>query len=165
MSTIHSQESMTVASAIPTEEFDPRWWNWGTNDSKPRFLHTMIRVRDFDAALRFYVEGVGMKQLSERFDVEARRVTAVYLGFADYAAGGCLELVRRWDVDVPYTHGTGYGHISIGAPDVEAMLARLVAMGGKVTLPPTRLMAGAPYVAFLEDPEGYSIELIQTRRS
>ena len=156
---------MTVASTSSTDEFDPKWWNWGMNDSKPRFLHTMIRVKDFEAALRFYMDGLGMKQLSERFDVEARRVTAVYLGFEDYAAGGCLELVRRWDVDVPYTHGTGYGHISIGVPDVEPMLARLVAMGAEVTLPPTRLKPGAPYVAFLNDPEGYAIELIQTRRS
>jgi lactoylglutathione lyase len=156
---------MTVTSTTATDEFDPRWWNWGTHDSKARFLHTMIRVTDFDAALRFYVDGIGMKQLSERFDVAARKVTAVYLGFEDYAAGGCLELVRRWDVETPYTHGTGYGHISIGVPDVEAMLSRLVAMGAEVTLPPTRLMPGGPSVAFLKDPEGYSIELIQTRRS
>ena len=153
-----------MTSATSSEEFDPRWWNWGTNDSKPRFLHTMIRVKDFDAQLRFYTQGLGMKQLSDRFSVEARRVTAVYLGFEDYAAGGCVELVQRWDVEGPYTHGSGYGHIAIGVPDIAAMTARLEAMGAEVTLRPTVLIAGAPLVAFVKDPEGYAIELIQTRR-
>jgi lactoylglutathione lyase len=153
-----------MSTATPAADFDPRW-AWGTDDSKPRFLHAMIRVKDFDAALRFYTEGLGMKQLSNRFDVEARRVSAIYLGFEDFAAGGGLELVQRWDVDGPYTHGTGYGHIAIGVPDMEGMIARLEAMGAEITLRPTRLLEGAPLVAFFKDLDGYSVELIQTRRS
>jgi lactoylglutathione lyase len=154
---------MTDGSA--TSEFNPKWWVWGTNDEKPRFLHTMIRVANYEAALRFYVDGLGMKQLGDRFDVELRRVSGVYLGFDDYAGGGGVELVTNWDATVPYTHGTGYGHIAIGVPDIEAMVARLEAMGAAVTLRPTRLLAGAPRVAFVKDPDGYAVELIQTRRN
>jgi lactoylglutathione lyase len=144
---------------------NPKLWNWGTNDSKPRFLHMMIRVADFDAALRFYVDGLGMKQLSDRFDVASRRVTAVYLGFESFDAGGCVELVKRWDDPGPYTHGSGYGHIAIGAPDIEAMVAKLEAMGAEVSLRPTVLIDGAPRVAFVKDPDGYAVELIETRAS
>lgn len=152
-----------MSSTAPSDDFDPRWV-WGTNDSKPRFLHAMIRVKDFDAALRFYTDGLGMKQLSNRFDVEARRVTAVYLGFEDFSAGGCLELVQRWDVTEPYTHGTGAGHFCIGVPDMDAMVARLEGMGAQFTMRPTRLLEGAPLVAFFSDLDGYTVELIQTRR-
>jgi lactoylglutathione lyase len=66
----------------------------------------MIRVNDFDAAMRFYVNGLGMKQMDEPFHVETRRATGVFLGFEDYAAGGCVELVQNWDAVGPYSHGT-----------------------------------------------------------
>jgi lactoylglutathione lyase len=148
-----------------TAKFNPDLWVWGTHDKKPRFLHTMIRVKDFDAEFRFYVEGLGMKPLGDRFDVEVRRVTGIFIGFDDYAAGGCVELVQNWDADRPYSHGTGYGHISIGVPDVPAMVTKLETMGAEVTLRPTVLIEGGPHVAFVKDPEGYSVELIQTRRN
>lgn len=153
-----------MSSATSSDEFNPKLWVWGTEASKPRFLHTMIRVKDYDAAVRFYVDGLGMKQLGDRFDIETRRVTGVFLGFEDYAAGGCVELVQNWDAAGPYSHGTGYGHISIGVPDIAAMVAKLEAMGREVTLRPTVLIAGGPRVAFVKDPDGYSLELIQTRR-
>jgi len=124
----------------------------------------MFRVKDLDKALKFYVDGVGMKPLGERFDVPVRRVSAIFIGFEDYASGGCLELVHSWDQEEPYSHGTGYGHISVGVPDVEEMLDKLVAMGAETTLEPTVLIEGGPLVAFFKDPEGYSVELIQTRR-
>jgi lactoylglutathione lyase len=152
-----------MTDTTTADELDPRW-AWGTDATGPRLLHTMIRVRDFDAAMRFYIEGFGMKQLSHRFDVEARRVSAVYLGFGDYFNGGCIELVQNWDATAPYTHGSGYGNISVGTPDLEGLLARVVAMGAEVTLAPTQLLEGAPLVAFLKDLDGYSVELIQTRR-
>ena len=153
---------MTIENA--TDEFNPKLWNWGTENNKPRFLHAMIRVKDFDAAMRFYVDGLGMKPLGDRFDVPLRRVSAIYLGFDSYAAGGCVELVQRWDEPGPYTHGTGYGHIAIGAPDIEGMVAKLESMGVEVTLRPTVLLPGAPAVAFVKDPDGYAVELIQTSR-
>jgi lactoylglutathione lyase len=150
-------------SETAEHEFDT--WLWGKNDDKPRFLHAMIRVKDFDASLKFYIEGLGMKVL-DRFDVERRRTTGMYIGFGEYKDGGMVELVHPWDDEEVYSHGSGYGHhIAIGVPDVPAMVARLEAMGAEVTLRPQELIDGAPQVAFVKDPDGYSVELIQTRKS
>lgn len=154
-----------MANATLTSELNPKLWVWGTHDSKPRFLHTMIRVKDLDASLRFYIDGLGMKKLDEPFDVPVRRVTAIFIGFESYAAGGCLELVNYWDAEGPYSHGSGYGHISIGVPDIDAMVARIEAMGAQFTLRPTVLLEGGPQVAFFKDPDGYMVELVQTRQS
>jgi lactoylglutathione lyase len=153
---------MTVDAT--TKDFDAKHWIWGQHDTKPRFLHTMVRVQDIDAALKFYTEGFGMKVMLEKFDVPVRRVTAMFIGFGDFSDGGALELVKLWDAEGPHTHGSGYGHISIGVPDVLATLDKLEALGAEVTLRPTKLLAGAPLVAFVKDLDGYSIELIQTRR-
>jgi lactoylglutathione lyase len=77
-----------------------------------------------------------------------------------------VELVHPWDDEGPYSHPTGYAHhIAIGAPDVAAMVTRLEAIGAEVTLRPQHLIAGAPQVAFVSDPDGYSVELIQTRKA
>lgn len=143
--------------------FNPELWCWGTRDERPRFLHTMIRVASIDASLRFYLGLLGMKTMGERFDVPARGVTAIFIGYDSYAAGGCLELVEVWNRTEPYTHGSGYGHISIGVPDIDATAARLEAAGVEFTLKPTALLEGGPKVAFIRDPDGYAIELIQTR--
>jgi lactoylglutathione lyase len=152
-----------VTSATSPDEFNPRLWVWGTNASKPRVLHSMVRVKDFDAAMRFYVDGLGMEVLG-RFDVATRRSTGVFLGFGDYDAGGVLELAHKWDHEGPYTHGTGYGHIAIGVPDITATVAKLEGMGAEVTARPKELIAGGPAVAFVKDPDGYEVELIQTKR-
>jgi lactoylglutathione lyase len=149
--------------SVATDDFNPAHWVWGTKDTQPRFLHTMIRVREFEAALRFYIEGLGMKVLTQ-FTVPVRRVDAMFIGFADYADGGLLELVRLWDHEGPHTHGSGYGHISIGVPDVEATVEKLKGMGSEVVTPPTILIAGGPQVAFVKDFDGYAIELVQTCR-
>jgi lactoylglutathione lyase len=155
---------MSDAPAVEkTENFDPALWVWGSEETAPRFLHTMIRVREFEPALRFYIDGLGMKVLS-RFSVPVRRVDAMFIGFADYAQGGMLELVRLWDHEGPHTHGSGYGHISVSAPNIEATVARLQGMGAEVTTPPTVLVQGGPRVAFVKDFDGYAVELIQTCR-
>jgi lactoylglutathione lyase len=152
-----------MSDTSATKPLDPRLWVWGANDTHRRFLHTMIRVRDVDASLAFYVDLLGMKKLGEPFDVPSRRTTGLFIGFDSYAAGGCLELVRAWDAQGPYTHGTGYGHISIGVPDMDELVARLDAAGVEFTLRPAPLLAGGPKVAFIKDPDGYAIELIQTQ--
>jgi lactoylglutathione lyase len=145
------------------ESFNPAHWVWGTEDTDPRFLHTMIRVRAFAPALRFYIEGLGMKVYSE-FSVPMRKVDAKFIGFDGFAHGGMLELVRMWDHEGAHTHGSGYGHISVGVPDMETTLGKLTGMGVEVITPPTQLLAGAPLVAFVKDFDGYAIELIQTCR-
>lgn len=140
-----------------------RYGIWSAQDGRPRVLHVMLRVRDFEAAMRFYTEGFGMKPLGEPFDVEGQRMSAVCLGFDDGETGGCcLELVYYWDAEGPYTHGTGFGHISMGVPDIDELLGKLGKMGAKVTLPPRALVSGGPRVAYLEDLDGYAVELIET---
>ena len=145
-------------------EHNPALWVWGEKATKPRFLHTMINVKSFDDAMRFYVDGLGMKVL-DRFDIEATRKTCLFLGFDGYAGGGCVELVHPWDAQDEFTHGTGYGHVSIGVPDVGAMITKLQSMGFKVTRPIKVLIPGGPQVAFVQDQDGYQVELIQTARN
>lgn len=153
-----------MSAETKSEAFREELWMWGQEDQKPRFLHTMIRVKDFDAALDFYIDGLGMKLLCEPFDVPSRRVTACFIGFDSLEAGGCVEIVHLWDHEGDFTHGDGYGHFSVGAPDIEGTLARMVEKGAEVITPPTVLIEGGPAVAFFKDLDGYAVELIQTKR-
>lgn len=148
----------TVAS-----KHNPDLWYWGTADRNPRFLHTMLRVHDLEASLRFYLDVMGMKQLSERFDVPSRRVTAVFIGYDSFEAGGCLELVHDWNQKTPFAEDVPRFHISIGAPDIDALCGKLEKIGVTFVMKPTVLLDGGPKVAFIKDPDGYSIELLQTK--
>jgi lactoylglutathione lyase len=144
-----------------TSDFDPRYWQWGQGDRAPRMLHTMIRVTDMEASLRFYTEGFGMTVL-DRFDVPSRRVSGAYIGYAGFEAGGALELTHKWD-EADITPGSF--HFAIGVPDMAVALERLKAAGAAVDMEPRILVPGGPAVAFVRDPNGYPIELIQTCRS
>ena len=140
-------------------------WAWGDADEAPRLLHSMIRIRDVDASLRFYRDGLGMTLLN-RYDFEAGCFSILFLSFAGYRDGpSALELTYNWDRAEAYTHGSGYGHVAVGVPDVAAMFERLKAYGGVQETAPKRMMAGGPEIAFVRDPDGYAIELIQTRRA
>lgn len=143
-----------------TAAFAPQYWNWGADARAPRMLHTMIRVRDLDASLHFYLEGFGM-ELFGRFDVPVRRVSAAYIGYGGYEQGGLLELTHKWD-EMEIVAGSF--HFAIGVPDMTVALATLETLGAEVETPPRILMPGGPAVAFIKDPDGYSIELIQTCR-
>lgn len=152
-----------MGDSTPTEDFNPAFWPWGTAAEQPRFLHTMIRVRDVDKTLRFYVDGLGMKLL-DRYDFERGRFSLLYLAFDGYAGGGALELTYNWDTQEDYSHGSGYGHIALGAPDIHEVVKRLESVGAQVTVHPKKMVPGAPHIAMVKDPDGYTIELIQTRR-
>lgn len=141
---------------------DPDLWAWGWAATAPRLLHTMLRVRDLERALTFYCEGLGMQVISA-FDSEPGRFSLRFVAYADFATGPAIELTHNWDRIEPYTHGSGYGHIAIGVPDIHAMCARLVTAGGTVTTPPRCMVPGAPALALVQDPDGHAIELIQTR--
>jgi lactoylglutathione lyase len=134
---------------------------WGTDVAKPRLLHLALRVADIDAATRFYVEGLEMRVL-DRIYITPAKMTAVFVGYGDYASGGLIELCRYWEDELPYTHGTGFGHISIGVADVTASVARLEALGAQVTVPPKDYAGGGPRIAYVKDLDGYVVELIQT---
>lgn len=150
-----------VASAA---DIDPLWV-WGEDAVEPRLLHSMLRVRDVAASLRFYCDGLGMNLL-DRYDLEKGRFSILFLSFAGYRDGpAAIELTWNWDQAEGYTHGSGYGHIAIGVPDIAATYARLAEYGGTQVTPPKSMMEGAPMLAFVKDPDGYAIELIQTRRA
>lgn len=139
-------------------------WVWGEADDRPRVLHSMLRVRDVDASLRFYCDGLGMTLL-DRYDFEQGRFSILFLSFAGYRDGpAALELTYNWDTDADYTLGSGYGHLAIGVPDVTAMYERLADHGGTQVTAPKTMLAGAPELAFVKDPDGYAVELIQIRR-
>jgi len=150
--------------AEATEMEQDRLWVWGSEANRPRLLHSMIRIRDVDASLRFYIDGMGMKVL-DRYDFEEYRFSILFLSFDDYEGGPALELTYNWGVEEPYSHGSGYGHIALGVPDVAETVGALAAHGGTVTREPYVLVPGGPTMAFVKDPDGYAIELIQTRRS
>ncbi len=142
---------------------NPDYWVWGEDEIKPRFLHTMIRVRDFHETLRFYVDTLGMKVL-DKFDIESRRVTALFVGFDGYRESALLEITQKWDIQ-EYTHGTGYGHVAIGIPDLPATVEKIREAGFEVTEEPKVLMTGGPMVAFVKDPDGFAVELIQIQKA
>jgi len=150
---------MVEASKVDTDQL----WNWGAKATRGRLLHTMIRIRDVDASLKFYRDGMGMKLL-DRYDFEAHKFSILFLSFDEYADGPAIELTYNWGKEEPYTHGSGYGHVALGVPNVKEMVTRLASHGGTVLREPYVLVEGGPTLAFVRDPDGYSIELIQTNR-
>lgn len=140
------------------------YWIWGKDAESPRILHAMIRVKDLEKSLAFYCDTLGMKQLS-RVDVEAGRFSIVFINFTEDFESGAIELTHNWDREDNYTHGTGYGHVAIGVPDLYGTCERLRSAGVEISVEPKTLLPGAPALAFIKDPDGYSIELIQTSRA
>lgn len=124
-----------------------------------RFLHTMIRVGDLDKSVAFYCDMFGMRELSRR-EVPEGKYTNVFVGYGEKDAVTTLELTYNWGVE-GYELGTGFGHLAIGAPDIYALCEKVRAAGYKVTREPGPLKFGTSIIAFVEDPDGYKIELIQ----
>jgi lactoylglutathione lyase len=125
-----------------------------------RLLHTMIRVGDLDRSLRFYTDVLGMKLL-RRTDFESGRFTLAFVGYGDESSASVIELTHNWDTRA-YEVGTGFGHIAVGAPDIYATCEIIRGRGGKVVREPGPMKHGGSVIAFVEDPDGYRIELIQT---
>lgn len=125
-----------------------------------RYLHTMLRVFDLQRSVDFYTNLLGMKLLRRR-EVPAGRYTLAFVGYGDEATGTVLELTYNWDQKEPYAIGSGFGHLALGASDVHALCDRLAKAGVKITRPPGPVKFGTTIIAFIEDPDGYKIELIQ----
>ena len=124
------------------------------------FLHTMIRVGDLERSVRFYTGLLGMKELRRR-DVPEGKYTLVFVGYAPEDTGAAvIELTYNYGVD-SYQPGTAFGHLAIGVPDVAATCAALREAGAKITREPGPVQFGSTVIAFVEDPDGYKIELIQ----
>lgn len=134
--------------------------NGNVDTSGFRFLHTMLRVKDQDRSIDFYTRHLGMKLIRQR-DFEGGRFTNTFIGYDDEAIGTVLELTYNWDQDESYSHGSGFGHIAIAVPDIYATCAALEMEGVNIPRPPGPMKHGTSVIAFIEDPDGYKIELIE----
>ena len=126
-----------------------------------RILHTMLRVGDLDRSLAFYTEILGMRAL-RRQDYPAGRFTLAFVGYCEESEGAVLELTHNWDT-VSYELGNAFGHVALAVDDAYAACAQIKARGGKVTREAGPMKHGSTVIAFVEDPDGYKIELIQKK--
>ena len=123
-----------------------------------RMLHTMLRVADLDLSLKFYCDVLGMKLL-RRKDFPEGRFTLAFVGYGEESDSTVLELTHNWDTQ-RYEHGDAYGHIAIGVDDVYRACERVRERGGKVVRDAGPMKGGTTVIAFVEDPDGYKVELL-----
>jgi len=123
-----------------------------------RILHTMIRSGNLERSIAFYTEIMGMKLLRQK-DYPKGEFTNAFLGYGDESEQAALELTYNWDVE-SYDMGTGFGHIALEVDDVYEATAQIKAKGGKIIRDAGPMNAGTRIIAFVEDPDGYQIELI-----
>ena len=122
-------------------------------------LHTMIRVGNLDRSIQFYTEVLGMKLFSKK-DYPGGRFTLAFVGYGNEPDDGSIELPWNWDTD-GYDLGNGFGHVALGVSDIYETCRQLKEKGGKVVREPGPMKHGTTEIAFVEDPDGYKIELIQ----
>ncbi|MCL1142455.1 lactoylglutathione lyase [Shewanella gaetbuli] len=127
-----------------------------------QLLHTMIRVGNLDRSIAFYTEVMGMRLL-RKSENEQYQYTLAFVGFGEESTGqAVIELTYNWGVE-QYDLGNGFGHLAIGEEDIYARCEAIKAAGGKVTREPGPVAGGTTEIAFVEDPDGYKIELIQKK--
>lgn len=124
-----------------------------------RYLHTMLRVTNLERSVDFYTRLMGMQELRRR-DVPDGKYTLVFLGYGPEESNTALELTYNYGVD-KYEMGTQFGHLAISFPDVVATCETLRKEGVKITREAGPVKFGTTVIAFIEDPDGYKIELIQ----
>lgn len=124
-----------------------------------RMLHTMLRVGNMEKSLAFYTSVLGM-QLLRKQDYPDGRFTLAFVGYGPEDSNTVLELTHNWDT-ASYELGDGYGHIALGVADAYAACDKIKALGGKVVREAGPMKHGSTVIAFVEDPDGYKIELIQ----
>jgi lactoylglutathione lyase len=125
------------------------------------YLHTMLRVGDLERSIRFYTENLGMKEL-RRADVPDGKYTLAFLGYGDEQSHTVLELTYNYGVE-KYEPGTAFGHLALGVSDIYATCEKLRAAGAKISREPGPVKFGTTVIAFIEDPDGYKIELIERK--
>lgn len=124
-----------------------------------RLLHTMIRVGDLERSIAFYTEVLGM-QLIRRQDYPEGRFTLAFVGYGKESETAVIELTHNWDTD-QYDLGDGFGHLAVAVPDAAAACDAIRERGGKVVREAGPMKHGTTVIAFIEDPDGYKIELIE----
>jgi lactoylglutathione lyase len=134
-------------------------------DDEMRLLHTMLRVGDLQRSIRFYTEVMGM-QLLRTTERPEQKYDLAFVGYGRNPEHAEIELTYNYGVD-KYELGSAYGHIAIGVPDVAATCAavreKAQALGGAITREPGPVKGGTTVIAFITDPDGYKIELIEQR--
>ena len=123
-----------------------------------RLAHTMIRVKDLEASFNFYCKTLGMKVL-RKTDYPEGKFTNAFIGYGLETESPCLELTHNWDQKEDYDKGNGWGHVCIETPDVYKAVEDLEASGAKILSPAKPMNAGTRILAFIEDPDGYVVEL------
>jgi lactoylglutathione lyase len=125
-----------------------------------RMLHTMIRVLDLEKSIAFYCGQLGMNLIRKK-DYESGRFTLAFVGYGSEDETSVIELTHNWDQKEPYTIGSGFGHMALGVRDIYKTCERLAAAGVKIPRHPGPMKHGGSVIAFIEDPDGYKIELIE----
>jgi lactoylglutathione lyase len=123
-----------------------------------RYLHTMIRVMDLDRSIHFYSEVLGLK-LHRKNDYPDGKFTLAFLG-GELGTEPFIELTHNWETK-KYDMGNAYGHVALGTADIHKACEKIAAAGGKVVRAPGPMKHGSTVIAFIEDPDGYKIELIE----
>jgi lactoylglutathione lyase len=126
-----------------------------------KLLHTMLRVGDLDRSISFYCDILGM-QLLRRKDYPDGKFTLAFVGYGDEQNNTVIELTHNWDTTV-YELGNGFGHVALGVENIYTACDAIKNLGGKVTREPGPMKHGSTEIAFVEDPDGYKIELIQLK--
>ena len=127
-----------------------------------QLLHTMIRVFDLNKSIDFYTRHLGMKLL-RRKDYPTGEFTLAFVGYGDEADHSVIELTHNWGQKEPYAIGTGFGHLAVSVSDIYATCETLAEEGIKIPRPPGPMKHGGSVIAFIEDPDGYKIELIERK--
>jgi lactoylglutathione lyase len=127
-----------------------------------QLLHTMIRVFDLNKSIDFYTRHLGMKLL-RRKDYPSGEFTLAFVGYGDEIDHSVIELTHNWGQKEPYAIGTGFGHLAVSVSDIYATCETLAKEGIKIPRPPGPMKHGGSVIAFIEDPDGYKIELIERK--
>lgn len=128
-----------------------------------RLLHTMLRVGNLQASIDFYTQVLGMRLLRQHDNPEYQ-YTLAFVGFAEESEQAVIELTYNWGTE-EYDLGNAFGHIALGVDDVYQTCERIKAAGGKVTRAAGPVKGGSTVIAFVEDPDGYKIELIENKQA
>jgi lactoylglutathione lyase len=126
-----------------------------------RILHTMLRVTDLEKSLAFYTGVLGM-ELLRRTDYPDGKFTLAFVGFGDETSDTAIELTHNWGVE-KYDHGNAFGHIAVEVADAYTACVKIKQLGGRIVREAGPMKHGSTVIAFVEDPDGYKIELIQKK--
>ncbi len=125
-----------------------------------RLAHTMVRVKDLKKSLDFYTRILGMKVLRQK-EYPDGKFTNTFVGYGPEETHPAIELTYNWDQEEAYDMGNGWGHVALEVPDVYATCETLAEAGAKITRPPGPMKHGTRVIAFVEDPDGYKVELLE----